>query len=179
MRSFSIFIATLTLVAYSLSNCHGQTTNVLKLPPNDSLPKPLGWTTDFEHLFQIEQIHLLDSTIAQYEKRTGVEIAIVTIDTTLTSKENFDDFVLQIHNAWGVGEEKLNNGIVIGISRGYRRMRISNGYGIEKYLSDAETKEIIDKVFIPSYKNAEYYSGTFQGLQALIQKLDQKMKQHN
>jgi uncharacterized membrane protein YgcG len=39
------------------------------------------------------------------------------------------------------------------------RMRVENGYGITKYLSDGETKEIINTVFIPHFKENKFFLG--------------------
>jgi len=142
----------------------------------DSLPKARGWTNDFENLFTIQEQTNLDSIISEYEKKTTIEICIVTIDTMFTTKEDFDDFVLHIHNTWGVSRKAKNNGIVVGISKAYRQMRISNGYGIEDLLSEEETKQIIDNDFIPLFKQSDYYGGTLNGLQALMRKLNEKIK---
>jgi uncharacterized protein len=140
----------------------------------DKLPKPIGWVNDFEELYSEEQKHSLDSIISDYNAKTTIEIAIVTIDTSMISDERFEDFTLYISNTWGVGVKGKDNGILIGISNGYRRMRIQNGYGIEKIISDEETKEIIDKYFIPYFKNGDYYSGTLTGLTRLIALLNSK-----
>ncbi|MGZ8549436.1 MAG: TPM domain-containing protein, partial [Chitinophagaceae bacterium] len=83
---------------------------------------------------------------------------------------------LRIANTWGVGLKNKNNGIVIGISKGYRRMRIQNGYGIENVLTDEETKQIIETSFFPSYREAEYFDGTFQGLRSLMTILEKRYK---
>src|SRR5688572_17372266 len=120
--------------------CFASCTNAQKNQTSDYIfPKPTRWVNDFEHIFLLQEIKTLDSIVTQYEKETTVEISIVTIDSNMVSKENFDDYVLQLHNSWGVGKKKKDNGIVIAISLGYRKMRINNGYGIEKILSDEET----------------------------------------
>jgi uncharacterized protein len=113
-----------------------------KVPPHSG-----KWVSDFEDIFSKEDEKILDSLINQFEKETTIEISVVTLDTSWTIKETFDDFVLAIHNYWGVGKKQTNNGIVIGICPGYRTIRISNGYGIEEKLTDAETKKIIDNIF--------------------------------
>jgi uncharacterized protein len=69
-------------------------------------------------------------------------------------------------------KKEKNNGILILISTGHRRIRISNGYGIEKILSDTETKEIIDTIILPEFRNGEYFNGTKKGIIALKDKLD-------
>ena len=133
--------------------------------------RPLGWTSDFENIFTTDQINELDSTICNFEKETKNEIAIVTIDSSWTNKEEFDNLILTIANNWGVGKKGLNNGITIGISTGLRKIRICNGYGIEVKLTDAETKKIMDDIILPEFKKGNYFAGTKNGLLALMQKV--------
>lgn len=133
--------------------------------------RPVGWTNDFENIFSAKQIFELDSIISKFQTETTIEIAIVTLDGSWTSTEKFDRLILTIHNDWGVGKKNINNGIVIGMSTGLKRIRISNGFGIEKKLSDSATKEIIDHVIIPAFKQAEFFKGTKEGLLALMEKI--------
>jgi uncharacterized protein len=142
----------------------------------DSLPKPTSWTNDFEGLFSDKEEQQLNSIIAAFEKETTSQICIVTLDTTFTTKEKFNDLALHIANTWGLGQKDKNNGITICISKGHRKIRICNGYGIEKILSDQETKEIMDKHFISKFKEGEYFQGTLKGLFAIIETLRIKLK---
>ena len=138
----------------------------------DSIPiKALGWTNDYEHIFSIDQISELDSIISAFEKETTNEIAIVTIERSLISKESFDSLTLAIAKNWGVGKKAKNNGVLIGISTGLRMIRIQNGYGIEAKLTNAETKKIIDDIILPEFKKGDYFKGTKSGLLALMQKI--------
>lgn len=142
----------------------------------DSMPKPTGWVNDYEKLFTPKQEISFTTIIKNFKKETGIEIAIVTLDSTFTSKEEFDEFTLQMFNIWGVGEKYKDNGILIGISRMHRKMRVLNGYGIEKLISDAETQNIVERYFIPGYKKGDYYKGTLSGLTNLIKILKMKIK---
>src|SRR5437773_10080317 len=92
-----------------------------------AIPKPVGYMNDFEKIFTPDQIETLDSLIADFEKRTTRQIAIITIDTTMMKREYLDSWTLKVMNTWGIGQKEKNNGILIGISRGYRIMRIQNG----------------------------------------------------
>jgi uncharacterized protein len=168
----SILLLTLFLFSF-ISYCQIPTdsskTNPQKTQYN--IPRPKDYVNDFERIFTIEQIEFLDSIINDFEKKTTIQIAIVSIDTTMISKDKFDDYTLQMLRTWGVGQKDKNNGILIGISLAYGRIRIQNGYGIEKILSNEETKQIIDSTFIPRYKEGKFYEGTLNGLNAIIQKL--------
>ena len=137
----------------------------------DAFPLPDGAINDFEGIFTNDEEHRLDSIITTLERVKEVEIYIVTLDTNMVSKDKFNEFAIHLLDVWQVGKKVKNNGILICISSGYKQMRISNNFGIERILSDDETKEIIDKNFIPSYQRRRYYKGTFNGLKALINKI--------
>jgi uncharacterized membrane protein YgcG len=78
---------------------------------------------------------------------------------------------LTIANNWGIGKKGKNNGILIGISTGLRKIRINNGYGIETKLTDTETKKIINDFILPEFEKGNYFEGTKNGLLALMQKV--------
>ncbi|MBX2921630.1 MAG: TPM domain-containing protein [Chitinophagaceae bacterium] len=140
--------------------------------PKDQFPiRALGWTSDYEHIFSDDQVFELDSIISKFEKETTNEIAIVTIESSWATTESFDSLTLAIANHWGVGKKEKNNGILIGISTGLRKIRIQNGYGIETNLTNAETKKIIDDIILPEFKKGNYFEGTRSGLFALMQKI--------
>lgn len=98
----------------------------------------------------------------------------MTLDTTKTSQEKFDDLSLHIAQTWSIGKKDKDNGILIAISKEHRRIRIQTGNGMQNIISDNETKEIIDNYFIPEFKKGEYYLGTKKGLIALIKLLKSK-----
>lgn len=135
------------------------------------LPKPTGYVNDYTHLFTTEQGRTLDSLISNYEKRTTTEIAVVTLDSSMVGQRNFELYTLDLARTWGVGKKEKNNGVLIVIAPYMRRIRIDNGLGTEKILSDNETKAIIDSIFVPNFKNGKFYEGTQQGLLAIMKKL--------
>jgi len=133
--------------------------------------RPNKWINDFENILSVSQELTLDSLVRSFERSSSIEIMVITLDSTYTTGDNFDKFVLDIHNRWGVGKKESNNGIVIGVSSGLRKIRISNGYGIEKRMPDEETKKIIEELIIPEFKKSNYFEGIKKGVHALIAKL--------
>ena len=143
----------------------------------DSLPQPTGYVNDYENLYTDNEENLIDSLILDFEKRTTIQMAVITFDTTMTTKDSLEALTLRIAKFWGVGQKEKNNGVVIGICRGYRQVRIQNGYGIEKILTDRETKEIIDNAFIPGFREGNYFDGTVNGLKTLMTTLIRNSKE--
>lgn len=134
---------------------------------------------DNEKIFTEDQIKQLDSIVENCWNKKIAEIAIITIDDRHTDNENFDQYVLKNLTAYSSGEYGKNNGIVIAISKKLRQMRIENGYGIEKILSNEATKKIIEEQFIPKFKEGNYFEGTLNGLNAIINHLQKASKEED
>jgi uncharacterized protein len=148
--------------------------------PVDTIGKPFpqlrGYVNDFYSLFSAAERRSLDSLIGSYEQKTTTQITVITLDSSYAGESNFDAYTLALANKWGVGQKNKNNGILIGICPDYRRIRIHNGYGIQKYLSDGETKKILDDVIFPSFRISEYYRGVYYGILAITKKLEENRK---
>ncbi|MFD2603784.1 TPM domain-containing protein [Flavobacterium suzhouense] len=137
----------------------------------DKFPIPIVSVNDFENIFTDEEEAILNGLMFAYNEQADTVIVVITIDEKSTTAEQFDNLTLQIANKWKIGSAKKNNGILIGISKGLRRIRIQSGIGIEIRLADEETKQIIDTVFIPKFKEGHYYKGTRDGIKAIVDHL--------
>lgn len=129
--------------------------------------KPIGYVNDYGGLYTPEQIFEMDSLIYDFETKTSIQLVVITFDSIRAKSNEIDELTETIGKGWRVGGDS-SKGLVIGISKPYRRMRIQNGEYIQSILSDSETKEIIDLVFIPEFKNGHYYKGTLFGLKSIM-----------
>lgn len=134
-----------------------------------------GWVTDLEEIFNEDEKETLTLILDSFKQATGAEICIVTIPSSELKEKLFEKYTLDLANHWGVGEAGKNNGILIGISTGHRRIRIQNGYGIEEVMSDEETQAILDKYMIPKFKKGNYFEGCVEGVRAIINFLGPKI----
>ena len=136
-----------------------------KFSPNRKVfPVHSGQISDFENIFSSKQKAKLISKLDEFKSNTGVVVAIVTLDSVYCLPENFDNYILNLANFWGIGVAFLNNGILIGVSAQFKKIRICNGLGIEKVLTDEKTKEIMDNEIIPKFKRKKYFRGIMNGL---------------
>lgn len=137
----------------------------------DNLLKPIGLVNDFEDIFTPEQEQALNALLREAQLPADAKIAVVTISKDSTPKEEFEAFTLQLAKSWGIGDANEDNGILIAVSGGHRRIRIQNGDGIVMRMSDAETKTIIDDVIIPKFKENDYYQGIVDGISQIVKHL--------
>lgn len=173
---FTILIFSVNLYSQEITNSNIDSLKIesIKIFQDLFWLKPIkhyGWVTDYEKLYSKKEIKNLNRLITEFEKQTSNEIAIITLDSLRVTEENFDALSLRVANEWAIGKPEKNNGILIAISKKFRKIRIQNGIGIEKILSDFETKQIIENQFIPYFKEDDYYKGTYKGILEIIEKL--------
>ncbi|MEJ7609784.1 MAG: TPM domain-containing protein [Ferruginibacter sp.] len=132
--------------------------------------KPIGYVNDYGGLYTPRQVFEMDSLIYDFESKSSIQLVLVTFDSNMVKSSEIDYVTNVIGNGWKVGGDS-SKGIVIGISKPYKRIRIQNGKYVQSILSDSKTKEIIDSSFIPEFRNNHYFEGTLLGLKALIRTL--------
>ena len=64
---------------------------------------------------------------------------------TLPSLQGYEisDYGYQLGRAWGIGQAKLNNGVLLIVAPTEHKVRIEVGYGLEPILTDALSEVII------------------------------------
>lgn len=139
----------------------------------DSLPA-IGWVSDFEGLFTNNEEDSLEILLQHFETETTVEISIVTVDSNMVHKDNFNDFSDHLLKTWGIGKLLKKNGIVICISKDYKKLFISTGAGISKYISDSDKNRIVLQNFIPQFNEHNYFTGTLYGVNEIMNKISRK-----
>ena len=65
----------------------------------------------------------------------------------------------KLGRAWGIGSKDKNNGILVLVALGDRKLSIQTGYGAEGALPDVITHEIIQNDITPRFKQNDYYGG--------------------
>lgn len=136
--------------------------------------KPLGYVSDFEKLLTADQVAYLDSMIGTHEKATTNQVAVVTLDldtVKIKSRDDLEQFSVQLFNKWEVGVKDKNNGVGMLIAENLRQVRINVGSGLETKLTNEEAKDIIQRIITPAFKQQDYFSGIKNGLEAIFKEI--------
>jgi len=145
----------------------------------DTLPAAIGWVNDFEGLYDKSEEDSLESIIQHFEKKTTIEIAIVSVDSNMVASDQFNEFTYRLLKIWGIGKISKSNGMVICICKDYKTIYISSDFGLDNYLDDYDKYKIITKNVIPYFKKNNYFMGTLNGLNAILNKIDRKWSKNN
>ncbi|MEG4037149.1 TPM domain-containing protein [Microcoleus sp. S36b_A4] len=132
------------------------------------------WVTDKANILSDSTETQLNQMISDLEAKNGSEIAVVTVPDTKPSATP-KAFATELFNFWGIGKKGKNNGFLLLISSGERRVQIETGSGIQSILPDAKVVGIIKTEITPRFKQQDFDGGTLAGTKALVNVLQTPM----
>ncbi|MES2473785.1 MAG: TPM domain-containing protein [Pseudomonadota bacterium] len=134
-----------------------------------TFPALTGRVVDGANILSPASESLLTQKLAALESSTSRQLVVVT----LPSLQGYEisDYGYQLGRAWGIGQKKLNNGVLFIVAPKERATRIEAGYGLEGILTDALSSVIIHTQVLPHFRKNDYEGGIQAGADALIQQL--------
>jgi len=96
--------------------------------------KPTGYVNDFAHAIDARSAAELEAYAGNVERATGVQFAIVTVETL--EDESVDDVANRLFTQWGVGKKGTNEGLLILLAIKDHKNRVEVGYGLEPIVPD-------------------------------------------
>jgi uncharacterized protein len=138
--------------------------------PLASIPNPRTrngtWVTDMSGTLREETIARLNSTIGEFERTNGAEMAVVVIRSL--DGQSIEEAAVALFDLWDIGKTRSDNGILLLWSTGDRRVRVEVGYGLEGVLPDGKVGAILDAHVLPKFRSGEFDEGLLAGVDAIL-----------
>lgn len=128
--------------------------------------KPSTLVTDYTNTLSDADRQSLERKLDAYDDSTSTQIAILIMKSV--GQYDIDDYAQKVGRSWGIGQKGKNNGILILVAMGDRKMTIQTGYGVEDRVPDATTHEIIENDMKPRFRSNDYYGGLNTAVDDLI-----------
>lgn len=134
-----------------------------------TFPALTGRVVDDAHILSASTTSDLTARLAALEAKTSRQLVIVT----LPSLQGYEisDYGYQLGRHWGIGQKKLNNGVLFIVAPKEHATRIEVGYGLEPILTDALSSVIIQTQALPRFRKNDFDGGVRAATEALIQQL--------
>ncbi|HEY0176515.1 MAG TPA: TPM domain-containing protein [Pedobacter sp.] len=139
--------------------------------------KPATLVNDYTGTLSEIQKQQLEHKLVAFDDSTSNQIAIAVIKSV--GQYDINEYALGLGRKWGVGGKKKNNGVMILVSLGDRKISLQTGYGLEGALPDIITKRIIENEIKPHFKEGDYYGGLDAGTTAIIKYTKGEYKNDN
>ncbi len=131
-------------------------------------PKPSHYVSDAAGVLSPQVVAALNARLEAFERETSNQV-IVAIFPKIPENFAFEDFTQRTAEAWGVGQDKDDNGVVLFVFPNDRRTRIEVGYGLEGALPDIVAKRIIENELLPAFRTGDFNTGISRGVNAILQ----------
>lgn len=130
------------------------------------VPGLQGRVNDYANLLSPATEASLESVLKSLESSDSTQIVVLTIDSLQGG--SLEQFSLRVVEAWQIGQQGLDNGVLLLVSRDDRKIRIEVGYGLEGTLTDMTAGRIIRNVITPKFKQGDFNQGIIDGIGAIV-----------
>lgn len=130
------------------------------------VPPLTGRVVDAAHLLPEPVAKTLSDDLAAHETRTGNQVAVLTLPSL--EGEPLEEFSHRVATAWKLGQKGTDNGVLVLVVPGDRKIRIEVGYGLEGTLTDAKSAHIIREEMAPRFRAGDFPGGIAAGVKAVL-----------
>lgn len=135
-----------------------------------AIPPLKSRVTDLTQTFSREETTRLEQRLADFETKKGSQIAVLIVPTT--QPETIEQYSIRVVEAWKLGRQGIDDGVLLLIAKNDRTLRIETGYGLEGVLPDALARRIIDEVIVPQLKHGDFFGGVQAGIEQIFKVIE-------
>lgn len=128
-----------------------------------------AWVSDMAGVISDQAESALNALLADLERRTTAEIAVVTVRNT--SGETPKEFATALFNRWGIGKKGKDNGVLVLLVMEARRVEVETGYGVEGILPDGKVGEMLRREAVPRFRQGDFGGGLLALVRAMAREL--------
>jgi len=130
------------------------------------VPRLQGYVNDYAGMVGPSAKSKIEEALRAFEQSDSTQIVILTIPSL--EGEEIEEFSIKAAEAWKIGHQGKDNGVLFIVSKQERKIRIEVGRGLEGNLTDLMAGRIIDQVIKPRFKQGDFDGGFITGVSALI-----------
>lgn len=143
------------LVCLSMLTASARDTYTVADVPNVHLQNASAYVSDPNGYLDAEQTSALNSQLANLERTTLTQMAIVLLPSI--GDQDPMQFAVELAHTWGLGSKEGDNGVILLMVMDSHNVRLQTGYGLESTVTDAEASRIVNDVIIPAMRDDDLY----------------------
>jgi uncharacterized protein len=130
------------------------------------VPALKGHVNDYARVLPAERAQALEAKLTAYEQRTGQQFALLTVASL--EGDSLEAFSIRVAEKWKLGNEQRDDGLVLIVVPGERKLRIEVGYGLEGDVPDAIAARVIREIIAPAFQRGDFAGGVEAAFDALM-----------
>lgn len=129
------------------------------------LPELKGYVNDYAGMLTPARAAALEEALRDFERSDSTQIVVLTIPAL--DGENIEAFSIRVAEAWKIGQQRVDNGVILLVAKAERKVRIEVGRGLEGKLTDLVSGRIIRAEISPRFKAGDFDAGIVAGVNAI------------
>lgn len=134
------------------------------------VPPLTGRVVDRAHVLPTSTAESLTAQLAAHETQSSNQVAVLIIPSL--EGESLEEFSHRVATTWKLGQKGTDNGALLLIAIGERKVRIEVGYGLEGALTDARSAQIIRNEIVPRFRTGDLPGGVTAGVNAIVKTIE-------
>ena len=136
---------------------------------SDLLARPAqrAYIVDTAGMVSAEDAAQISKIGAELRGKTKAEIVVVTVPTL--GGTDIESYANELFRSWGIGDARMNNGVLLLIAKDDRAFRIEVGYGLEGAITDGYAGSVLDAMK-GEFRKENYSPAILQAYVTLAQK---------
>jgi len=125
-------------------------------------PQLTGRIVDEAALLSADDKRALEQELKALEEKSTDQLVIYT--TRSLQGYPIEDFGYRLGRHWQIGQKGKNNGVILIVAPGDRKVRIEVGRGLEPQLTDLMSKLIVENAILPAFRRNDFSGGIKAGV---------------
>jgi len=134
------------------------------------VPPLTGRVVDLAHVLPNSTVESLTTQLAAHEAQSSNQIAVLIIPSL--EGEPLEEFSHRVATTWKLGQKGTDNGVLLLVAIGERKVRIEVGYGLEGVLTDIRSAQIIRNEIVPRFRAGDLPGGVTAGINAVLRTIE-------
>ncbi len=136
-----------------------------------AFPELTGRVVDAADLLPANVEAALAARSARLEREAGAQYVVVTVPDL--QGYPIEDYGYQLGRHWGIGSKERNDGVLLIVAPGERKVRIEVGYGLEKRVTDPFAARVIEQI-LPEFRSGDFPTGVAEASAAIDARIRSK-----
>jgi uncharacterized protein len=124
-------------------------------------PRPTGWVTDLTGTLPLQSVAELNRLGDEVKAQTGAEMAVVVVDSTGGASAR--DLAARLLAAWGIGQRRQGDGLLLFVAVNDGTTEIAFGEGISDASRLWESQAVIRMEMSPRFRRGDAAGAIVQG----------------
>ena len=129
------------------------------------VPNLGGRINDYADLISPAAEARIEQTLAALEQDEGAQVVVLTVESL--EGELLEEYSLRVAETWKLGREQQDDGALLFVAKGDRKMRLEVGYGLEPVLTDVMSRRILDEILRPGFRAGDFDGGVERAVDAV------------